>query len=95
MFLSKNDISRSAKQFCEMDLDLWGQNKTFFFHENNQNNQNATKITKVLMFLSNGISQSTKQFCVVDLDLWGQKATFFFQAFLTKLLMFLLKNCIL
>jgi hypothetical protein len=31
MFLSKNGISRSAKQFREVDLDSWGQNVTFFF----------------------------------------------------------------
>jgi hypothetical protein len=31
MFLSKNGISGSAKQFRKMDLDLWGQNPTFFF----------------------------------------------------------------
>jgi hypothetical protein len=31
MFLSKNGILRSAKQFWEVDLDLWGQNAIFFF----------------------------------------------------------------
>jgi hypothetical protein len=31
MFLSKNGILQSAKQFCEVDLDLWGQNTAFFF----------------------------------------------------------------
>jgi hypothetical protein len=32
MFLSKNGISRSAKRFLKVDLDLWGENTTFFFH---------------------------------------------------------------
>jgi hypothetical protein len=31
MFLSKNGILRSAKQFREVDLDLWAQYATFFF----------------------------------------------------------------
>jgi hypothetical protein len=31
VFLSRNCILRSAKQFCEVDLDSWGQNITFFF----------------------------------------------------------------
>jgi hypothetical protein len=31
MFLSKNGISRSVKQFCEVILDLGGQYTTFFF----------------------------------------------------------------
>jgi hypothetical protein len=26
----KNGILRSAKQFCEVDLDSWGQDATFF-----------------------------------------------------------------
>jgi hypothetical protein len=30
MCLCKNGISRSAKQFREVDLDYWGQNATFF-----------------------------------------------------------------
>jgi hypothetical protein len=30
MFLSKDGISRSAKQFREVNLDSWGQNETFF-----------------------------------------------------------------
>jgi hypothetical protein len=74
MFLSKNGISRSAKQFCEVDLDLWGQNGTFFFQAFIDQNFDV--------FVKNSILQNTKQFCNVDLDLWGQNATFFFQAFL-------------
>jgi hypothetical protein len=31
MFLSKNSTLQSAKQFREVDLDLWGQIATFFF----------------------------------------------------------------
>jgi hypothetical protein len=31
MFLCKNGTSRSATRFCEIDLDSWGQNTTFFF----------------------------------------------------------------
>jgi hypothetical protein len=31
MFLGNNGILQSAKRFCEVDLDLWGQNITFFF----------------------------------------------------------------
>jgi hypothetical protein len=31
MLLSKNNISRSAKQFREVNLDSWGQNLTYFF----------------------------------------------------------------
>jgi hypothetical protein len=31
MFLFKNGISPNAKQCHEVDLDSWGQNKTFFF----------------------------------------------------------------
>jgi hypothetical protein len=31
IFLQKNSIFQSAKQFCEVDLDSWGQNTTFFF----------------------------------------------------------------
>jgi hypothetical protein len=30
MYLCKNGILQSAKQFCKVDLDLWGQNATFF-----------------------------------------------------------------
>jgi hypothetical protein len=31
MCLCKNGNSQSAKQFCEVDLDSWGQNATVFF----------------------------------------------------------------
>jgi hypothetical protein len=52
MFSSKNGMLQSAKQFCKVDLDLWGQNTTFsilvFFDKN-------------LMFSSkNSISESAK-----------------------------------
>jgi hypothetical protein len=61
MFLSKNGILRSAKQFCKVDLDSWGQNATFFI---------LAFFDKNLIFLSkNGISQSAKRFHEVDLDL--------------------------
>jgi hypothetical protein len=73
MFLSKNSILQSAKQFHKVDSDLRGQNVTFFFQ---------AFFTKIFMFLSkNGISRSAKQFCEVDSDLWGQIATFFFKVF--------------
>ena len=76
MILSKNGISRSAKQFPEVDLDLWGQNTTFFFQAFFDQNFDV--------FVKNNLSRSAKQFREVDLDLWGQNATFFFQAFLDK-----------
>jgi hypothetical protein len=87
MFLSKNGILRSAKQFRKVDLDSWCQNATFFFQ--------AFFDKMFYAFVKNDISRSAKQFCKVDLDLWGQNTTFFFQVFFDKTLMFLLKNCIL
>jgi hypothetical protein len=54
-----------------VDLDLWGQNVTFFFQA--FFDQNFDVLSK------NGISESAKQFSELDLDLWGQNTTFFFQ----------------
>jgi hypothetical protein len=52
MFLSKSGILRSAKQFREVDLDLWGQNATLFI---------LAFFDKNLTFSSkNGILQSAK-----------------------------------
>jgi hypothetical protein len=56
-----------------VDLDLWGQNTTFFFQAF------FDKICDV--FVKNGILRSAIQFREVELDLWGQNSTFFFQAF--------------
>jgi hypothetical protein len=84
MFLSKNGISRSAKQFHEVDLDLWGRIATFFFQ--------AVFYQNFDVFV---ILRSAKQFCKVDLDLWGQNATFFILTFFVKNLMFSSKNIIL
>jgi hypothetical protein len=52
MFLAKNGISHSAKQFREVDLDSWGQEATFF---------SQAFFDKKMMFLSkNGTSRSAK-----------------------------------
>jgi hypothetical protein len=48
-------------QFREVDLDLCGQNKTFF---------SKRFLMKILIsLLKNGILRSAKRFCEVDLDL--------------------------
>jgi hypothetical protein len=74
MFLCKNGILRSAKQFREVDLVLWGQNATFFFQAFIDKNFDV--------FVQKGISRSAKQFCKVNLDLWGQNVTFSSKRFL-------------
>jgi hypothetical protein len=60
-----------------VDIDLSGQNATFFFQA--FLNKFFGSFCK-----KNGILQSAKQFCEGALDSWGQNTTFFFQAFFDK-----------
>jgi hypothetical protein len=83
MFLSKNGILHSAKQFHEVDFDSGGQEATFF----------SQAFFDKKMFLSKtGISRSAKRFRKVDLDSWGQDKTLFVQVFFYKKLCFCQKT---
>ena len=88
MFLSKNGISQSAKQFHKVDLDLQGQSATFFFQAFfDQNFHVFVKKTAFREVLNN--FEKWIQTCGVKTQLFSSKR------FLTKILMFSSKtgNC--